>query len=173
MEKTIDVLAREMSTMRTSRATPQLVEHVKVDYHGIPTPLNQLASITAPEVNLIRIQPWERSMIGAIEKAILKANLGLSPSNDGAVVRVTLPPLTDDRRHELVKVVHKRLEEARVVLRNQRRDGVDRLKALEKEKMLPKDEAARLADQIQRLTDAFIDKVNKVGIDKEAEIAQG
>jgi ribosome recycling factor len=173
MEKTIEVLVREMSTMRTSRATPSLVEHVKVDYHGIPTPLNQLSSITAPEVNLIRIQPWERSMIGAIEKSILKANLGLSPTNDGAVVRVTLPPLTDDRRRDLVKMVHKRLEEARVVLRNQRRDGVERLKAMEKEKMLPKDEATRLAEQVQKLTDAFIDKVNKVGVDKEAEIAQG
>jgi ribosome recycling factor len=173
MEKTLEVLVREMSTMRTSRATPSLVEHVKVDYHGIPTPLNQLSSITAPEVNLIRVQPWERSMIGAIEKAILKANLGLSPTNDGAVVRVTLPPLTEERRRDLVKVVHKRLEEARVVLRNQRRDGVERLKTLEKEKMLPRDEASRLSEQVQKLTDAFIEKVNKVGTDKETEIAQG
>ncbi len=172
MEKTVDVLVREMAAMRTGRATPALIEHVKVDYHGVLTPLNQLASITVPEANLIVIQPWERAICGSIEKAILKANLGFSPNNDGQVVRIVVPPLTEERRKELVKVVRKRVEEARVALRNQRRDGMEHLKQMEKDKLISKDQQMRLTDQLQKLTDSFIDKVNKIGADKEKEIAE-
>jgi ribosome recycling factor len=172
MEKTVDVLAREMAGLRTGRATPALVDHVKVDYHGVLTPLNQLASITVPEAALIVIQPWERAICSAIEKAILKANLGLSPSNDGIVVRIPIPPLTEERRKELVKVVRKRTEEARIALRNQRRDGMERLKQAEKEKLISKDQQTRLTDQLQKLTDSFIEKVNKIDSDKEKEISE-
>jgi len=169
MEKTVDVLVREMAAMRTGRATPALIEHVKVDYHGVLTPLNQLASITVPEANLIVIQPWERAICGSIEKAILKANLGFSPNNDGQVVRIVVPPLTEERRKELVR---KRAEEARVALRNQRRDGMERLKQMEKDKLISRDQQMRLTDQLQKLTDSFIEKVNKVSADKEKEIAE-
>jgi len=172
MEKTVEVLAREMASLRTGRATPALVEHVKVDYHGVLTPLNQVASITVPEANLIVIQPWERSQISAVEKAILKANIGLSPVNDGTLVRVPIPPLTEERRRELVKVVRKRVEEGRVALRNQRRDAVERLKEMEKDRLIPKDQQTRMSEQIQKLTDAFVEKVNKVGRDKEAEVTE-
>jgi ribosome recycling factor len=172
MEKTLDVLARELAGMRTGRATPALVEHVKADYHGVLTPLNQLASITVPEASLIVIQPWERSMVGPVEKAILKANLGLSPKNDGIVVRVPIPPLTEDRRKEIVKVVRKWVEEARVALRNERRAGVDRVKEMEKEKLISKDQQSRLNDQLQKLIDNYTDKVNRIGHDKEAEVTE-
>ncbi|MCX8126170.1 MAG: ribosome recycling factor [Dehalococcoidia bacterium] len=172
MEKTVEVLAREMATLRTGRATPALVEHVKVDYHGILTPLNQLASITVPEVNLIVIQPWERAICGNIEKAILKANLGFSPTNDGQVVRIIVPPLTEERRKELVKIVRKRAEEARVALRNQRRDAIEHLRQMEKDKLISKDQQARLTEQLQKLTDSFIEKVNRISADKEKEIAE-
>jgi len=172
MEKTLDVLARELAGMRTGRATPALVEHVKVDYHGALTPVNQLASITVPEASLIVIQPWERSMVGPVEKAILKANLGLNPKNDGIVVRVPIPPLTEDRRKEIVKVVRQRVEEARVALRNERRAGVDRVKEMEKDKLISKDQQSRLNDQLQKLIDNYTDKVNRIGHDKEAEVTE-
>ncbi|MEW6142402.1 MAG: ribosome recycling factor [Chloroflexota bacterium] len=172
MEKTVDVLVREMATLRTGRATPALVDHVKVDYHGVLTALNQLASITVPEASLIVIQPWERAICSSIEKAILKANLGLTPSTDGQVVRIVIPPLTEERRKELVKVVRKRAEEARVALRNQRRDGMEHLRQMEREKLISKDQQVRLTDQLQKLTDTFIEKVNKVSTDKEKEIAE-
>ena len=128
MEKTIDALIRDLAGIRTGRATPALVDHIRVDYHGVPTPLNQLASIAVPEAKMIVIQPWDRTTIRNIEKAILKSDLGLNPMSDSNVIRISIPPLTEERRKELTKVVHKRLEEARITLRNIRRDAVEKLK---------------------------------------------
>lgn len=169
MKKAVDILTRELASLRTGRATPSLVEHIKVDYHGIPTPLSQLASITIPEARLILIQPWDRSSIHNIEKAILKSDLSLNPTSDGNVIRIPIPPLSEERRRELVKVVRKRAEERRVALRNLRREGLERLRELEKNKQISHDEYSRASEQLQRLTDAFIEKVNEISRDKEAE----
>lgn len=172
MKKAVDILARELASLRTGRATPALVEHIKVDYHGIPTPLSQLASITIPEAKLILIQPWDRSSIHNIEKAILKSDLSLNPTSDGNVIRIPIPPLSEERRRELVKVVRKRAEEGRVALRNLRRDGLERLRELEKNKQISQDEYSRASEQLQKLTDAFIEKVNEISRDKEVEIME-
>lgn len=172
MKRTIEVLVRELSTLRTGRATPALVEHIKIDYHGAPVPLNQLASITAPEAKLLLIQPWDRSAIQNVEKAILKSDLSLNPISDGNVIRIPVPPLSEERRRELIKVVHKRAEEQRVILRNLRRDGIEKLRELEKGKEISRDEYTRAAEQIQKLTDTFIEKVNEISRNKEAEITE-
>ena len=169
MRKAVDVLLRELASLRTGRATTALVEHIKVDYQGVPTPLGQLASITVPEARLILVQPWDRSSIHNIEKAILKSDLSLNPASDGNVIRIPIPPLSEERRQELVKVVRKRAEEGRVALRNLRRDGVERLRGLERNKQISKDEYARASEQLQRLTDVFIEKVNEISRRKEAE----
>ncbi|MCK4581090.1 MAG: ribosome recycling factor, partial [Dehalococcoidia bacterium] len=132
MQKAVDGLARELATIRSGRAIPSLVENVMIDYHGAPLPLRQIASVSAPEANLILIQPWERSSLRSIEKGILKANIGFNPSNDGNVVRISVPPLNEERREELAKLVSKRVEERRVVLRNTRREGITKLRELEK-----------------------------------------
>ena len=172
MKRTIEVLVRELSTLRSGRATPALVEHIKIDYHGAPIPLNQLASITAPEAKLLLIQPWDRSAIQNVEKAILKSDLSLNPISDGNVIRIPVPPLSEERRRELIKVVHKRAEEQRVILRNLRRDGIEKLRELEKEKEISRDEYTRASEQIQKLTDTFIEKVNEISRNKEAEITE-
>jgi len=172
MKRTIEVLVRELSTLRTGRATPALIEHIKIDYHGAPIPLNQLASITAPEAKLLLIQPWDRSAIQNVEKAILKSDLSLNPISDGNVIRIPVPPLSEERRRELIKVVHKRAEEQRVILRNLRRDGIEKLRELEKEKEISRDEYTRASEQIQKLTDTFIEKVNEISRNKEAEITE-
>jgi len=170
MGKAVDVLARELASLRTGRATSALVEHIKVDYHGVPTPLNQLATITIPEARLILIQPWDRSSVHSIEKAILKSDLSLNPTSDGNVIRVPIPHLSEERRQELVKVVRKRAEEGRVVLRNLRRDGIEQLRELEKNKQISKDEYTRASERLQKLTDVFIERVNEISRHKEAEI---
>ena len=172
MRKAIDIFVRELAAIRTGRATPALVEHIKADYHGMPTPLNQLASITIPEVKLIVIQPWDRSCLSSIEKAILKSDLGLNPANDGNVIRLSLPPLSEERRKELAKVVNKKTEEGRVVLRNIRREGLERLKRLENNKEISRDQYLRALEQLQKLTDSFIEKINQIGKEKEAEILE-
>ena len=172
MQKAVGVLSNELATIRTGRATPTLVEHIKVDYHGVLTPLNQLASISVPEAKMLLIQPWDRSSIRDVEKAILKSELSLNPTSDGNVIRIIIPTLTEERRKELIKAVHKRLEETRVSLRNIRRDGIESLKKAEREKQLSQDQLSRATDQIQKITDNFIDKVNKVGQDKEKEIME-
>jgi ribosome recycling factor len=170
MKKSVDAFSRDLSAIRTGRASPTLVEHVKVDYAGVPTPLIQLASITAPEARLIVIQPWDRGVIKEVEKAILKADLGLNPSTDGHVIRLPIPPLSEERRLELIKVVHKRAEEERVILRNLRRDAMEKLKQQEKDKEISRDEHTRTSEQLQKLTDAMIEKANELGRSKEAEI---
>jgi ribosome recycling factor len=172
MQKTVDALSRDLATIRTGRATPALVEHIKVDYHGIPTPLNQLASISVPEARMILIQPWDRSSIRSIEKGILTSDLGLNPLSDGNVIRIVVPPLTEERRKELIKVVRKRVEDARVALRNIRRDAIERLREAERNKELSQDQHTRTSEQLQKLTDSFIEKVNSIGQTKETEIME-
>src|SRR4030043_2167300 len=169
MQKTINALTHELSTIRTGRATPALVDHIKVDYNGVLTPLNQIASISIPEAKMILIQPWDRTSIRDIEKAILKSELGLNPTSDSNVIRIIIPALTEDRRRELIKAVHKRLEETRVALRNIRRDGIENLKKAEKEKQISQDQLIRATEQMQKLIDSFIDEVNKIGHNKEIE----
>jgi len=172
MQKTLNALTHELSTIRTGRATPALVDHIKVDYHGVLTPLNQVASISIPEAKMILIQPWDRTSIRDIEKAILKSELGLNPTSDGNVIRIIIPALTEERRKDLIKTVHKRLEEIRVALRNIRRDGIENLKRAEKEKKISQDQLSRGNEQMQKLIDNYIDKVNKIGQDKESEIME-
>ena len=172
MHKTIEVLSRELASIRTGRASPALVEFVKVDYYGVPTPVNQLASVSAPEARLLLIQPWDRSVLGNIEKAILKSDLGLNPSNDGNIIRLAIPPLTEERRKELVKLVHRRVEESRVSLRNLRRDALEQLRRLEKDKGISQDARERAQEQLQKLTDRFIAEAGKKGEDKEAELIE-
>lgn len=172
MQKTVIALTHELATIRTGRATPALVDHIKVDYHGVLTPLNQIASISIPEAKMILIQPWDRTSIRDIEKAILKSELGLNPTSDGNAIRVVIPALTEERRKDLIKAVHKRLEETRITLRNMRRDGIEGMKRAEKEKQISQDQLTRSTEQMQKLIDSFIDKVNKIGHDKEAEIME-
>lgn len=172
MQKTVDILSRDLATIRTGKATPALVEHLKVDYHGIAIPLNQLASISVPEAKTILIQPWDRSSIRNIEKAILTSGLGFNPINDGNVIRIMVPPLTEERRKELTKLVRKRLEEARVALRNVRREAIERIREAERNKEISQDQHARASEQIQKLTESFIEKVNSIGQAKETEILE-
>ncbi len=170
MQAAIEAFKHELATIRTGRATPSLVEHLKVEYAGVPLPLNQLAVISAPEARLLVIQPWDRGSISSIEKAILKSDLGLNPSNDGNVIRINIPPLSEERRKELIRVVRRRVEERKVVVRNLRHDAMDELKRLEREKEISQDEHRRALDQLQRLTDRFIMDIEQIGKDKESEL---
>jgi len=172
MKKCIEALNKELSSIRTGRASPALVEHIKVDYFGVLTPLIQLASISVPDPKTISIHPWDRTIINSIDKAILKSDLGLNPINDGNNIRISIPALTEDRRKDLIKIVHKRLEESRVAVRNIRREAVEELKASEKNKEISQDQSIRASEQIQKLTDSYIDNVNRIGKDKEAEILE-
>jgi ribosome recycling factor len=170
MNKTIEALAKELSSIRTGRASPALVEHIKIDYHGVITPLIQVASISVPEPRTIAIHPWDRTIINSIDKAILKSDLGLNPVNDGNNIRISLPILTEERRKDLIKAVHKRLEESRITIRNLRRESVDELKTAEKNKEISQDQNIRAAEQLQKLTDSHIESINRIGKDKESEI---
>ena len=172
MQKAIDALTRDLASIRTGRASPALVEHIKADYHGILTPINQMASISIPEAKMILIQPWDRSSIRNIEKAILASDLGLNPTSDSNVIRIPIPPLTEERRKELTKAIHKRLEEARIALRNLRREGIEKLRQSEKNKEISQDQYTRASEQLQKLTDSFIDKANDIGQAKETEIME-
>jgi ribosome recycling factor len=172
MGKTIDALKRELSSIRTGRALPALVDSIRVDYYGTPTPLKQIATISAPEVRLLVIQPWDSASIGEIKKAIQKSELGLNPSSDGNLIRLAVPPLSEERRKELVKAVHKKTEDGRVALRNIRRDAMEMLRDLEKEKEISQDEQKRALDRLQEITDSFIDEANDLAKDKEAELLQ-
>jgi ribosome recycling factor len=170
MARAVEVLDRDLQGIRTGRASTGLVERIHVDYYGTQTPLNQLAGISVPEAHQIVIQPWDRAVLGAIEKAIIKSDIGLNPQVDGTVVRLNIPPLTEERRKEIVRVVHKRMEEARVEIRNLRRDAADALKREEREGEVGADEAHRQHDQVQRLTDRFIADVDRLGGAKEEEV---
>lgn len=170
MTKAVEALRRELATIRTGRAHPGLVEHLRVDYYGVPTPLNQLATISVPDPRLLTIQPWDRQAMGAIEKAILKSDLSLTPTNDGTVVRLSIPQLTEERRRELVKVVHKKVEEGRVEVRNIRREGHEELRRLQREKLIPEDDQFRGQERLQKLTDEFVQQIDRLGEEKEAEL---
>lgn len=172
MGKAVDALRRELSTVRTGRANPALVEHLRVDYYGTPTPLQQLATVTVPEARLLSIQPWDKGSLEAIEKAIQKSDLGLTPNNDGAIIRLVIPQLTEDRRKELVRVVHKKVEDGHVAIRNVRRDGHEMLRDLQREKEISEDEESRGQEQLQKITDRFVHKADEVGMEKEQELLE-
>ncbi|MCD5412799.1 MAG: ribosome recycling factor [Dehalococcoidia bacterium] len=172
MTKAVEVLGRELAVLRTGRASPSLLEHIRVDYYGTPTPLNQLAGISAPEARMLIIQPWDRGVLPAIEKAIVKSDLGLNPSSDGNAIRLVIPQLTEERRKELVRVVRKKVEERRIAVRNIRREALEKLRAMEREKEISQDEEKRALNQLQALTDRFIEKVDRIGKDKETEVLE-
>jgi ribosome recycling factor len=172
MDKAVDSLQVDLRSIRTGRASPSLVEKLTVDYYGAPTPLNQLAGITVPEPRMLMIRPWDRSTMGIIEKSILKSDLGLTPTNDGQVIRLVIPQLTEERRRDLTKLVARRVEEARVAVRNIRRDAIDMLRDLEKEKLISEDEMYEGRDDTQELTDKYIKQLDEIGKTKEAEIME-
>lgn len=172
MKKSVDVLQDDLMTIRTGRASPALVEKLPVDYYGTLTQLYQMATIAAPEPRLLVIRPWDPSALPDIERAILKSDLGLTPMNDGKLIRLNIPRLTEERRRELVKVVSRRVEEARIAVRNLRRDALQDLKEFEKEKMISEDDFYRGKDEVQKLTDEFIEEIDQVGERKEKEVME-
>jgi ribosome recycling factor len=172
MEKSVEALHRELMTVRTGRASPALLERLHVDYYGSPTPLQSIAGISVPEASMLVVQPYDRTSLGAIEKAIQKSDLGLNPSNDGQVIRVAIPQLTEERRKELVKVIHRKAEEARVAVRNIRRDEVEHLRRVEKDGHVSKDEVAAKLIEAQKITDLFIARIDDAIQRKEAEILE-
>jgi ribosome recycling factor len=172
MHRAVEVLQHDLAGVRTGRASPALLEKVQVEAYGAPMPLNGVATISVPEPRLLVIQPWDKKMLPAIEKAIQKSDLGLTPNSDGSVVRLSIPPLNEERRRELVKIVHKRVEEARVAVRNCRRDAVEDLRKAEKEQHLPEDQVKRAQERLQKLTDEQIKQVDEVGRRKEGEVME-
>ncbi len=172
MERAVQALREDLMTVRTGRASPALLERVRVDYYGAPTPLNQLASISAPEPRLLVVRPWDASAIGSIEKSILKSDLGLTPSNDGKVIRLPVPQLTEERRRELGRHVSHRVEEGHVALRNIRRDILKDMQDLEKEKLISEDDFYRGKERLQELTDRHIQEMDEIGRQKQAEIME-
>jgi len=172
MEKAIDGLAKELATIRAGRATPALLDNIMVDYQGTSVPIYQLATMSIPEANLIIIQPWDRTSLRDIERAIFAANIGLNPANDGNVIRVVIPPLSEERRKELVKLVSKKTEERRIAIRNIRRDGIEKLRELEKSKEISEDELKNNSKKIDQLTEACVDRVSELGQSKEKEIQE-
>jgi ribosome recycling factor len=172
MEKAVSDLQHEMASIRTGRATLSLLDHIRVDYYGTPTPLNQVANLHVPEPNLITIQPWDVSQIGAIEKSIRTSDLGLNPANDGKIIRLPIPPLTEERRKELVKKLHAAAEHHRVAVRNIRRDGNENVKKLAKDKKITEDDDKKAHDEIQKMTDLYMGKIDAASKTKEKEILE-
>lgn len=172
MDNAIQAFSRELGSIRAGRANPSILNKLTVDYYGAPTPINQVAGIAVPEARLIVIQPYDKTILGDIEKAIMKSDLGLSPSNDGIVIRLAIPALTEERRKDLVKQVKKEAEEAKVGIRNIRRDANDDLKKLEKKSEITEDDLRSYSDEVQKLTDSFIVKIDEVAKDKEKEIME-
>lgn len=172
MKKSIEFLTKDLATLRAGRANPAMVDKMMVDYYGEPTPLNQLANITVPEARLLVIQPWDKSSIPNIEKAILKSDLGVNPTNDGNVIRIAIPQLTEERRKDLVKVVKKKGEEGKVAIRNIRREANDMLKSSEKEKLISEDEGKKGMDSIQKVTDKYIKDIDLILQAKEKDILE-
>ena len=173
MVRALEDLRQELSTLRTGRATAGIFDHLRVDYYGVPTPLNQVATLGVPEPNLVTLQPWDSSLLAALDKAIRTSDLGLNPVNDGKILRVPIPPLTEERRRELVKHVHKVLENHRTAVRNVRRDANEELKHLLKDKKISEDDERRGLESIQKLTDEFVKKIDELGSAKESEILGG
>ena len=170
MKSATEALQRELNTIRTGRASPTLLERLMVEYYGTPTPVQQVATIHAPDARTLTLQPWDKNVLGDLEKAIQKSDLGLNPTNDGQTIRLVLPPLTEDRRKDLVKVAHKKVDEAKVAVRNCRRDGHDTLREQEKNKEISADELKRSVDRLQKLTDRYTVELEKLGQSKEQEI---
>lgn len=172
MKKSVEAFRHELAGMKAGRATPAMLDKIRVDYYGTPTPVNQVANIEVADSRTLTIKPWDRSMLKALEKAILTSDLGLNPNNDGVTIRLNIPPMTEDRRKEMVKVVQKRTEEERVVIRNIRRDANDQVKKAEKEKSISEDEAKRGQDDVQKLTDKYIKEADHIMDLKEKEIME-
>lgn len=172
MGKTIEALKKEMTRVRTGRASANMLDSVKVDYYGALTPLNQMASVAVPESRLITIQPWDATALKEIEKGILKANIGLTPSSDGKIIRISVPPLTEERRKEIVKIVNKTCEDYKVAIRNTRRDSNEMLKALKKDGDISEDDQFKAQDKVQKLTDDHVAMIDEIGQEKEKEILE-
>lgn len=172
MDKAIEHLTSDFAGMRAGRANPAMVEKIMVNYYGAPTPLNQMANINVPEARLLVINPWDKGSIAEIEKAIMKSDLGVNPNNDGNVIRINIPQLTEDRRRDLVKVVKKRAEDGKVAIRNVRREANDLLKASEKDKLISEDESKKGLDEVQKITDKFIKDIDAILQVKEKEIME-
>jgi ribosome recycling factor len=170
--RSVGALKKELGTVRTGRANPALIENVIVDYYGTSTPLNQLASITVAEARMLVVQPWDRQSLPAMEKAILKFGSGLNPISDGNVLRLAIPQLTEDRRKELVRLVHKKVEDGRVEVRNIRRDILEQFRAMEKSKDISQDESKRAQEQLQKMTDQYVGEMDALGADKEKEVME-
>ncbi|HEX4203963.1 MAG TPA: ribosome recycling factor [Ktedonobacteraceae bacterium] len=172
MKKAIEALRQDVNAIRAGRASASLLDRIQVDYYGTQTPVNQVATISVPEPRLLVIQPWDRKMLPDLEKAIQKSDLGINPNNDGQVIRLSIPPMSEDRRRDLVKSLHKKLDEHKVAVRNVRRDVQDKLREREKKKEVSEDELKRSTDRLQKLTDHYIDEMDKVGKTKEQEILE-
>ena len=172
MEKTVEALKKDFGRVRTGRASASLLENIMVDYYGTPTPINQVGTLAVPEPRMITIQPWEKKIIGEIEKAILKSDLGLNPDSDGQIIRVVIPPLTEERRREMTKMTKKMGEESKVAVRNLRRDANEKLKKMEKDKELTKDDLKRGEKEIQDLTDSYVKKIDEIVAAKDKEIME-
>lgn len=172
MKKTVEAVQRDLTAIRTGHAHVGLVDHVRVEYYGSMMPVNQMATVAAPEARLITIQPWDKAAMPAIEKALLKSDLGLTPSNDGAMIRLAIPPLTEARRKDLIKMVHKRVEDGRVAVRNVRRDGIDHLRKQVTAKEISEDDQHKGQDVLQKLTDKYVAQVETLGKEKEAELME-
>jgi ribosome recycling factor len=172
MRTSLDAFRKELNSIRTGRASLSLLDGISVQYYGVPTPLNQVATLSVPESRLITIQPWDSSVIGEVEKAILKSDLGLTPSSDGRVIKIPIPALTEERRKQLVRVVKKLGEDCKVAIRNIRREGNDDVKNLEKDKKISEDELRRAQDQVQKLTDRYIAMAEQVSAQKEKEVME-
>lgn len=172
MKKYVSETKNAFNTLRTGRATPALLEKIFVDYYGAPTPINQLANITVPEARLIIIQPWDKSVLPEIEKAIMKSDLGINPTSDGEVVRLAIPSLTEERRLELVKIVKKKAEDGRVAVRNVRREANDEIKSAQKEGLISEDELKKAQERVQKLTDKYIKEIDMLLAEKEKDVIQ-
>lgn len=172
MSRSIEALKRDFISIRAGRANPAILDQIKVDYYGVPTPINQMANISVPEPRLLLIQPWDKSVMANIEKAIMKSDLGLNPNNDGNVIRIAIPQLTEERRKELVKMVKRKSEDFRIEVRNTRRDCNDQIKMLEKEGEISEDEARSSMERIQEITDKYIETINQILDNKEVEIME-
>ncbi|NLY42494.1 MAG: ribosome recycling factor [Clostridiaceae bacterium] len=172
MKKTISILAEDLAAIRAGRANPAILDRVHVDYYGVPTPITQLGNISVPEARMLVIQPWDMKIVKDIEKAILKSDIGITPNSDGKVIRLVFPPLTEERRKELVKTVHKRGEEAKVAIRAVRREALERYKAQKKKSEITEDDLKDIEKDIQKLTDQYIDEVDNIIAKKEKEILE-
>ncbi len=170
MQKTVESISGQLARLRTGKASPALLEGIKVDYYGTPTPINQIASISTPEPRLIVIHPWDKSAVSAIEKAIQSSDLGLNPNSDGTVIRIPIPPLTEERRKELLKVAKNIAEEGKVAIRNIRRETIEKIKKMQKDGEIPEDDSYRLQDKVQDLTEKYTKKIDEILKNKEEEI---